>query len=180
MISLKLKNYILVDPPDTVILRGSSLRSRSEEPFTRRFVRDAAVLFVAESRSAVRELYLDTAARVQRRNLAPREFSRILNITDKTFTSDATKRLARAAAGAVVGDRIEVYQRQDGSLARVDDYAGDVDVDYLLRRLRDMAGRFTDLFDDAADFDYHFPPVTHRTDIEELRQRGPVRQLTLF
>ena len=180
MISLKLKNYILMEPPETIILRGSSLRSRSEEQFTRRFVREAARLFIAELRAAVRDLYLDTAARVQRRELAPREFSRILNITDKTFTSEATRRLAKAAAGLVVGDRVEVYQRQDGSLARIEERAGDEDIDYLLRRLRDMAGRFVDLFEDAADFDYHFPPVTARTDIEALRQQGPVRQLTLF
>jgi DNA polymerase elongation subunit (family B) len=180
MISLKLKNYILLEAPDTVILRGSSLRSRSEEAFTRRFVRAAALLFIAESRAAVRDLYLDTAAQVQRRALSPRDFSRVLNVTDKTFTSEATRRLARAAAGMVVGDRIEVYQRQDGTLARIDDYAGDEDVDYLLRRLRDMAGRFADLFDDTADQDYHFPPVSARTDIEALRQQGPVRQLSLF
>jgi len=180
MISLKLKNYILLEPPDTIILRGSSLRSRSEEAFTRRFVREAARLFIAQSRAAVRDLYLDTAARVQRRALPPRDFARVLNITDKTFTSEATKRLAKAAAGAVVGDRVEVYQRYDGALARIDEYAGDEDVDYLLRRLRDMAGRFADLFEDGADFDYHFPPVTARTDIAALRAQGPVRQLSLF
>ncbi|MCC6628392.1 MAG: DNA polymerase [Chloroflexi bacterium] len=180
MISLKLKNYILLEPPDTIILRGSSLRSRSEEAFTRRFVRAAALLFIAESRAAVRDLYLDTATRVQQRALPTRDFARVLNVTDKTFTSEATRRLARAAAGMVVGDRIEVYQRQDGTLARIDDYAGDEDVDYLLRRLRDMAGRFADLFDDTADQDYHFPPITARTDIEALRQQGPVRQLSLF
>jgi DNA polymerase elongation subunit (family B) len=180
MISLKLKNYILLDEAGAIVLRGSSLRSRSDEPFTRQFVRAAARLFVAESRMAVRDLYLDTAARVQRREIPPADFARVLTITDKTFSSEATRRLASAAAGTAIGDRLAVYQRQDGTLARLEDYAGDEDVTYLLRRLRDMAGRFADLFEDSADFDYHFPPITARTDIEALRASGPVRQLSLF
>lgn len=180
MISLKLKNYVLMDESGAVTLHGSSLRSRREELFTRQFVREAAALFIAESRVAVRDLYLDTAARIQRRALPPQAIARVESVTDKTFVSEATRRLARAAAGAAVGDRLDVYQRQDGTLARLEEYAGDEDIDYLLRRLRDMAGRFADLFEDRADFDYHFPALTARTEIEQVRAQGPVRQLTLF
>ena len=180
MVSLKLKNYVLMDASGALTLHGSSLRSRREEIFARRFLREAARLFVSASAAAARDLYLNTALSVQQRRLTPAEFARAESITDKTFTSDGTRRLARAAAGAAVGDRIEVYQRWDGSLARIEDYADDEDVDYLLRRLRDMAARFTDLFETTDDFDYHFPPVTSRTDIEALRAQAQVRQLALF
>jgi hypothetical protein len=40
---------------------------------------------------------------------------------------------------------VQVYQRRDGSLALTEEYAGDEDRDYLLRRLHDMARRFEGL-----------------------------------
>lgn len=180
MISLKLKNYILMTPEGSMILRGSSVRSRREELFTRRFVREAARLLITADQAAVRELYLVTADQLQRRALPPSDIVRVENITDKTFSSEATRRLARAAGGASIGDRVAVYQRRDGSLARLEEYVQDEDIDYLLRRLRDMAGRFADLFADAQEFDYCFPPLTARTDLAAVRQAKPMRQLPLF
>jgi DNA polymerase elongation subunit (family B) len=180
MISLKLKNYLLMTEEGNLLLHGSSVRSRRDELFARHFAHQVARRHLTGTAASVRDLYLDTATALQQRRLPPAELVRVETITDKTFHSDATRRLAGAAAGASIGDRIEVYQRRDGSLARLRDYAGDEDIDYLLRRLRDMAGRFIDLYSDQATFDDQFPLVTSRTDIEQLRRRGPVRQLSLF
>lgn len=180
MISLKTKNYALLTHDGRVILKGSSLRSRRDEPVFRGFLREAARRFVDGSPAAVRELYLDAAERIQRRAVPVREISRWETITDKTFTSDANRRIAQAAEGERVGERVSVYQREDGSLARIEDYAGDEDVDYLLRRLRDMAERFRPLFADETIFAYHFPLLTARSDVAAARNAKPVQQLSLF
>ncbi|MDI3340164.1 MAG: DNA polymerase domain-containing protein [Sphaerobacter sp.] len=160
MISLKAKNYALLTVDGRVILKGSSLRSRREEPVLRRFLRDAARACLLGTPEAARARYLDTAQRLIDRAVDVHDLARWETITDKTFTSEANRRLADAAEGERIGERIAVYQRADGSLARVEHYAGDEDTDYLLRRLRDMAARFRPLFRDDAAFDYHFPPLT--------------------
>lgn len=180
MISLKTKNYALVSHEGRVILKGSSLRSRREEPIFRRFLREAARCFIAASPEAVRALYLDTAARLMERGLPPRDICRWETITDKTYTSEANRRIAEAAEGERVGERVSVYQREDGTLGRLEAYAGDEDIDYLLRRLRDMAERFRPLFKDELDFSYHFPALTRQTDLEMIRAAQPVQQLSLF
>ncbi len=180
MISLKTKNYVLLDYDGSLILRGSSLRSRREEPYLRRFLHRAAELLVNDERDAVRELYFDTARRIQQHALAPRDFCRWETITDKTFNSEHNRRLAAVARGQRVGERLEVYQRADGSLGIVADYAGNEDVTYLLRRLREVAARFADLYEDTAAFDYAFPPLTAASDLDAQEARTPVKQLALF
>ena len=47
-------------------------------------------------------------------------------------------------------------------------------------RLRDMAERFVELFEDNRDFDYHFPLLTAASDISTVRDARPVKQLGLF
>jgi DNA polymerase I len=180
MVSLKMKNYALIDREGHTILKGSSLRSRREEPLMRAFPQQAITLFVEGSKEAVRELYFSFAERIQRKEYDPREICRWETVTEKTFSSDSNKRLAEAARGIAVGERLEVYQRVDGSLARLENYARDEDTTYLLRRLRDMAERFYELFDDSRDFDYHFPLLTATSDIPSARAARPVKQLGLF
>lgn len=180
MLSLKTKNYVLLDYDGTLIVRGSSLRSRREEPYLRRFLYEAADLLVRGEREAVRALYFATARQIQQRALAPRDFCRWETITDKTFTSEHNRRLAAAAQGQRVGERIEVYQRATGALGPITEYANDEDVDYLLRRLRDVAARFSDIYEDAAAFDYAFPLLTATSDLDAREARTPVKQLHLF
>jgi len=180
MISLKTKNYVLRAQDGRIILKGSSLRSRREEPVLRRFLRDAARAFIEGTPATVRDLYLDTAERLIQRALPVQDIARWETITEKTYTSEANRRLADAAAGERIGERIAVYQRADGSLARIEQYAGDEDVDYLLRRLRDMAARFRPLFPDDAAFDHHFPPLTARSDVAVVRTAPAVQQLSMF
>jgi DNA polymerase I len=181
MLSLRLKNYALLTYDGRVILKGSSLRSRREEPFLRRFLRDAvAHLLDPEQHGDIRSFYLDTAHAVLTGQLRPEEIARSETITDQTYSSDATRRLAAAAAGERIGERILVYERADGTLGRLEEYAADEDRAYLLRRLRDMAERFRPLFSTDADFDYTFPVLTLRTDIAAVRNAQQTTQLALF
>jgi DNA polymerase, archaea type len=180
MISLRTKNYALLSTDDRMILKGSGLRSRRDERVLRRFLQDSARAFIEQSNDAVREIYLDIAEAIQRRSLPPADIARSETITEKTFTSDSNKRFASAAEGERVGERVQVYQRADGELARLDDYAHDEDINYLLRRLNDMGRRFEPLLPEVHDFDYIFPKLTAQSDIEAIRNAPPVRQMLLF
>lgn len=180
MISLKTKNYILMKYDGTLTMHGSSMRSRREEPYLRRFIHEAAELLIKDSREALRDLYFATARRIQAHALPPRDFSRWETITPKTFHSESNKRLAAVAQGQRIGERVIVYQRADGTLGKVEDWQHDEDVTYLLRRLREVAARFADLYEDTADFDHAFPPLTARSNLDAQQARTPTKQLALF
>jgi DNA polymerase I len=181
MLSLKLKNYALLDYEGRVTLKGSSLRSRREEPVLRRFVRDVVPRFLdATGHGALRDYYLDLGQAILDGELPVEDFARSETITDQTFRSESNKRLADALGKERIGERVQVYQRADGALARAADYAHDEDRGYLLRRLRDMAERFRPLFATDAEFDHTFPTLTLRTDVAALRAVEQTRQLDLF
>jgi hypothetical protein len=78
------------------------------------------------------------------------------------------------------GERIETYERQDGELALIDEYDGDESISYLLRRLHDVAERFTGLFESDAEFNAFFPSLSARTDLEAARDQQVTQQLSLF
>ncbi len=169
MVSLKAKNYILIGYDDTLTVKGSSLRSRRDERIFRSFIEQLARLLVNGKLREASACYLDLATRLREGQIPPEAFCRWERITEKTFSNPNLRRLAAAARGCKVGDKIAVYQKTDGSLARTETYAGDEDRDYLLRRLHDMAGRFRSLFDDA-EFRRLFPLV----------QKPAEEQLSLF
>src|SRR5262249_21895692 len=89
--------------------------------------------------------YHEVARRILGAELTVTDFARRESITTKTHTSPGLRRLAAAAKGVPVGQQVQVYQRRDGSLALVEEYAADEDRDYVLRRLHDMARRFAAL-----------------------------------
>lgn len=181
MLSLKLKNYALLTDDNGLLLRGSSLRSRRDEPYLRKFIQSASMGFLDPANNEEpRGAYLDLCELIQAGALPTADFARTETITEATFTSEAGKRLARAASGERIGERVQVYQRLDRSLGRVEDYAGDEDREYLLRRLRDVSARFQPLFESSEAFDYAFPAVTTRTDLGALRRSEPVAQQRLF
>ena len=169
MLSLKAKNYVLVDYDGRLIVKGSSLRSRRDERVFREFVRKLAPLLINHQSDAASALYTQFADRLGAGQFDQREICRRETVTEKTFSNPNLRRLAAAAEGCKAGDRIEVYQRSDGSLARIENYDNDEDRGYLLRRLHDMAGRFRSLFGDI-EFDRLFP----------LRKQPAGRQLSLF
>lgn len=180
MASLKTKNYALLAHDGHMVLKGSGLRSRREEQVLRRFLEDAARAFIEKSTADVRDRYLDTAMLIQKRRLAPEEIAHWETVTEKTFTSESNKRVASAAEGERVGERVAVYQRDDGNLARISEYSHDEDVNYLLRRLNDMGRRFEPLLTGDITFDYVFPRLTAQSDVEVIRREQPAFQLSLF
>ncbi len=145
MVSLKQKTYFVLTYDGRLQATGSSLRSRRDELYLRQFVQGAAVTLINGSLEEVSQAYLALARRIQGGELTVDEYSRRESITSKTHTSPGLRRLAVAARGVPVGRQVQVYQRRDGSLALTEEYAGDEDRDYLLRRLHDMARRFEGL-----------------------------------
>ncbi len=181
MLSLKLKNYALLEYDGRVILKGSSLRSRREELVLRRFVRDAVSrLLQPELYGPVRDYYLDVAERIVTGQLGSDEIGRSETVTDQTHTSDSNRRLANAIGEQRVGERVQIYQRNDGNLALISTYNDDEDRNYLLKRLRDMAERFRPLYPTQAEFEHTFPVVSSRTDMEALRETRQAVQLDMF
>ncbi len=181
MLSLRLKNYALLDADGRLTVKGSSLRSRRDEPYLREFLYGAIRGYLGDDTTqAPRELYLDAARNILSGALEPEAFSRQESITERTFTSEANRRLARAARGERIGERISVYQRQDGELARSDDYADDEDRAYLLQRLRAMAERFRPLYPEDGSFDHEFPLISPGSDIDAIETQERATQQTLF
>ncbi len=158
MISLKAKNYILVDYNDKVSIVGSSLRSRRDERIFRQFIAQNAPLLVHGNTEAASRAYLALGRKLQNGEVDPEDFCRFERVTPKTFSNPSLSRLATAATGCRIGEKIAVYQRRDGTLARTEFFTHDEDRGYLLRRLHDMAERFRVLFDDS-EFRHLFPLI---------------------
>jgi DNA polymerase I len=154
------------------------------EPCFRRFLRDAARHFLAGDRAGAQDAYFALAERIRRRQLGPEEFVQWGMLNEETLAKfPRLKRLLdRLPSGVAVrsGDRLELYERQDGELALITEYASDENVGYLLRRLREVAERFRALFDSDAEFDAVFPALTARTDLAAARNQAAATQLSLF
>ena len=184
MLSLRLKTYALLSHDGSMTLKGSALRSRRMEPVLRRFLVDAARRFLRDERDAVREDYFVLAERIRRREVHPQEIVQWGMINDQTLAKfprlqRLIARLPNPALGRP-GGRLEFYERQDGELGLIDQWDHDENTVYLLRRLRDVAERFRDLFGSDAEFAAFFPAITARTDMVAARQQQAAQQLDLF
>jgi DNA-binding PadR family transcriptional regulator len=147
MLSLKAKNYVLQRRSGEIVMRGSALRSGRDEPFGRALVAAIAKLLIEDRPQEIAELIRETIEAILERKLAPEEFARRESITSKTFSAPGNRRLARVLTerGLSVGDKVRIYQRVGGELGLLDEYAGDEDRDYLVRRVADFVARFGDL-----------------------------------
>jgi len=184
MLSLRLKNYALLHHDGTMLLKGSSLRSRRMEACFRRFLREAALCFLKDDRDAAREAYFALGERIRRRELAIGEFSQWGMLNEETLAKQPrVRRLLERLPRHLTprsGERMEVYERQDGELALASEYANDENVGYLLRRLHDVAERFRAIFATDAEFEAFFPALTARTDLVAAREQQASSQLSLF
>jgi len=160
MISLKMKNYVLEKYSGEKVFKGSALRSRADEAFGLEFISKAAEALLAGSPSMAADLYQSVADQIESGQLPPEAFARRERITEKTFTSSGKKRLAKAAGKSSIGEYITIYQRGDGSIGLVKDYANDEDRDYLLDKLYKFALRLREAFGD--EFDALFPSPSKR------------------
>lgn len=159
MLSLKAKNYVLVGYDGKKIFKGSSLRSRADERFGRRFLGEAVDLLLKNDKESLSRLYHDLQEKIEHRELGIDEIARRERVTEKTFQSEARKRNAQAMAGLSVGDYAVLYQRDDKALALASDYAGNEDIEYYQSKLYKFAQRLEAAIGD--DFERLFPkPLT--------------------
>lgn len=182
MLSLKLKNYALLDYDGSLTLKGSSLRSRRMERCFLHFIQDAARDLMRGRRDDVRGRYFELAEAIQQKTVDPREISQWTMVNRGTLEKQPRlKALLDAHPNRWrSGERIEVYERVDGTLAFLEDYAHDENTRVLLRRLSDTAARFSEAFATTAEFEAFFPKITPMTRIAEARKTEPVQQLSLF
>ena len=182
MLSLKLKTYALLEEDATVILKGSSLRSRRMERCFRDFLREAAVHFMQDRKSDARSAYFSLASRIRDKDLPLDQISQWMMINVETIQKQPRlhRLVGRLATKGMSGERLEVYEREDGELGLASEYDHDFSSTVLLRKLRDTSERFEPLFRSRAEFEAFFPPISSRTDLEAASTLKPARQLDLF
>jgi hypothetical protein len=182
MLSLKLKTYALLDYRGSLTLKGSSLRSRRMERCFLHFIQEAARDFMRDRRDDVRDRYFELAEAIQQKTVDPREISQWTMVNRNTLEKQPRlNALLDANPGRWrFGERVEVYERVDGSLGFLEDYARDENTRDLLRRLSDTAARFREAFATTAEFDAFFPKITPATRLSVAREAKPIEQLTLF
>lgn len=184
MLSYKKKNYALLTYGGALKFKGSSLVSRSNERFGRRFVRDAVRLLLQEDIQGLHDLYLATRDRILMHQWSDvTDFARTETLKDniESYLDDvaagkrtraATYELAIARAEqtgqpARKGDRMTYYIT--GSSASVTGFencrlasawnpeAPDENTAYYLKRLDEFARKFEPFFSEH-DFRLIFSP----------------------
>jgi len=184
MLSYKKKNYALLTYDGTLKFKGSSLISRSNEQFGRRFVRRAIRLLLDEDIAGLHQLYIETRDQILEHDWKSVDsFARTESLKDtiEQYEQDvesgkrpraAAYELAKQQAGATgqtvrKGDRISYYIT--GSSANVTAFencklAADWDPDdpdentaYYLKRLDEFTGKFEPFFSEH-DFRLVFSP----------------------
>lgn len=182
MISFKLKNYALLDYDGTLTMKGSALRSRRMEPMLRTFLRETALDFMHNQSNEARARYFQIADALQTKALPVEAFSQWSMLRQSTVGNQPRlNRLLENTQGRWrYGERVSLYEREDGELGFSEDYAQDENTTILLRHLRDAATRFESLFEDEQAFDAFFPLITPKTSLDVAREKKPTRQLGLF
>lgn len=170
MLSLKVKNYVLLTYEGDKIFKGASVRSRADERFGRRFISKAVDLLVRGEKQEVSELYKQIQKEIDSKQMPVEMFRRRERITEKTFNSTAKRRLADAAKNAKVGDYLEVYERIDGTIGLAEDYKNDEDTKYLLEKLYRFANRLREAFT-TDEFNRLFPKPSAKTTAESAGQQ---------
>ncbi len=184
MLSYKKKNYALLTYDDELKFKGSSLISRSNEPFGRDFVRKAIRRLLDHDVEGLHELYVDTRDKIVNSDWESVEsFARTETLKDtlEQYEADveegqrpraATYELARekqSRTGKPVkkGDRITYYITGDDATVTAfkhcrraeewDPEAPDENTAYYLKRLDEFASKFEPFFDEH-DFRLVFAP----------------------
>ncbi|HZO89622.1 MAG TPA: 3'-5' exonuclease [Chthonomonadaceae bacterium] len=158
MLSVKTKNYVLVTYDGRKIFKGASLRSRADERYGRRFLAQAVDCLLKHDFDGLAALYADTIDALMQRRIPIDDLARRERVTEKTFQSEQKRRAAAVAAGVSVGEYVLVYERANGELGRLEEYAGDENTKYYMDKLYKFARRLEDAFGGA--FDHYIPKPT--------------------
>lgn len=78
----RMKNYALLDPDGTVTLRGSGLRSRSQEPFLRQTTEEMLTLALQDRAAEIPALFDRVAADLQARRVPAKSLSRTETLSE--------------------------------------------------------------------------------------------------
>jgi len=184
MLSYKKKNYALLTYGDTLKFKGSSLISRSNEAFGRRFVRRAIRRLLEHDVEGLHDLYVDTRNKIIEHDWESADsFARTESLKDtiEQYERDVTEgNRPRAAAYELAkekaeqtgqpvrkGDRISYYiTGEDANVTafkhckRADEWDPndpDENTAYYLKRLDEFADKFEPFFDEH-DFRLVFSP----------------------
>lgn len=155
MLSLKIKNYVLIGYDGRRVFKGSAVRSRADERFGREFISEAVDLLIQDDKEGIGRLYRELASKIKRGELTVEEFSRRERVSSKTFNSPQKKRMSKAAKSSKPGDYISIYEKVNGELGLAEEYNSDENRTYLIDRLYKFALRLREAFGD--EFDTLFP-----------------------
>lgn len=165
ILSLKIKNYVLLGYDGKKVFKGASLRSRADEPFGRKFLSMAVDWLLKGEPQAVSDEYHRLWKAIREGSVPIAQLCRRERVTEKSVRPG--HRLYDLAKEFKVGDYINVYQKRDGRLGLLEAYENDEDRDHYADKLYKFVCRLEDLFN---DFDALFPnPHLHDPD-----------QMTLF
>ena len=172
MLSLKMKNYVLVEHSGHKIFKGSSLRSRADERYGKHFLTEAVDLLLDEQPEKLLHLYQTLIDKIEAGEMPIEELAKRERVTEKLLSSDMRKRAAEAIRGAGIkqGEFVSLYQKRDKSLGLLQDYAHDEDSDYYAQKLYKFAGRLREAVGEE-QFDTLFPkpiPLAKRPDPTQM------------
>jgi DNA polymerase elongation subunit (family B) len=169
MFSYRKKNYALLTMDGQLIVRGSSLISRSLEPFARQFIRQAIGLAFAGNLQGLHALYVTLKGDITNHRWEVADFARVEGthesleayeraIRDGTRKPSAAYEAAKRAQRYVSAGQMIAYY-VTGSIASVkisersrlgeewDRNFADENTAYYLERLEDCLEKFRDLFE---------------------------------
>ena len=172
MLSLKMKNYVLVEHSGHKIFKGSSLRSRADERYGKHFLTEAVNLLLDEQPEKLSHLYQTLVDKIEAGEMPIEELAKRERVTDKLLSSEMRKRAADAIRGAGIkqGEFVSLYQKRDKSLGLLQEYAHDEDYDYYAQKLYKFAGRLREAVGET-QFDTLFPkpvPLAKRPDASQM------------
>lgn len=169
MFSYKKKNYALLTGDGQAIVRGSSLISRSLEPFARRFIRRAIELLFQNDLTGVHNLFGALKQDIVRHRWAVADFARVeeahepleayvQGLKDGSRKPSAAYEAVRRAQRYIrVGEPIAYYVTGSSSGVKIfessklaeewDQNFADENTAYYLERLSDCLDKFRDLFE---------------------------------
>ena len=144
MYSYAEKNYILQGYDGKVRLVGGSFRSSKSERYGEQFLRAAAPLLLAGDFPGLRDLFLETVARLRARDVAVEDLcvSVILSKTPQVYAKSGRREeqyevlLAAGREAWRPGQRVSYYQARGGRKKLVEEFADDYDAEHYVRRLR--------------------------------------------
>jgi len=158
MLSLKTKNYVLVGYNGKRTFKGASLRSRADERYGRQFLAKAIDCLLAHDREGVGKLYAQTIDDILARRIPIDDLARRERVTEKTFQSEQKRRSAAVAKNVAIGDHVHIYEKADGELGLLEEYANDENVRYYMDKLYKFAKRLEEALD--GDFSRLIPKPT--------------------